>query len=70
MTTQTSNNTLTATANGLTLTYSPATDSRVMAAENGRLYTWSAKGARDLASELRSWGIANAEAVGKAVVFG
>lgn len=68
--TTTTNNTLTATANGLTLTYSPATDSRILAAENGRLYTWSARGARELAGELRSWGIANAEAVGKAVVFG
>jgi hypothetical protein len=70
MTTTTTNNTLTIETDGLTLSYSPETDSRVMAAENGRLYTRSAKSARELASELRSWGVANAQAVGKGVVFG
>lgn len=65
----TNSNILTITLDGLRLQYSRKTDRRVAGAEDGKLFTKTLKGARELASELRAWGVREARALNYAVVF-
>jgi hypothetical protein len=66
----TENNVLTITLqNGMRLEYSPRTDSRVFEAVDGKLFTQTIKGARQLAAEMQAWGVSEARADNYAVVF-
>ncbi len=54
---------------GLALTFSPATDGRVVGAEDGKLLCRFESEAEELAGEMRAWGVRDARAFGSAVVF-
>lgn len=45
------------TKDGMIVTYSPKTDGRVRTASSGQVVARSAKAAREIAGELRAWGI-------------
>lgn len=61
--------TLTIRQDELVLTYSPATDARVVGASDGKLQCRDEQAAEELASEMRAWGVKGANASGCAVVF-
>jgi hypothetical protein len=66
----TDNNTLTIDlSDGIHLEYSRKTDRRVVEAIDGKIFTKTLKGARELASEMRAWGVKEARALNYAVVF-
>jgi hypothetical protein len=54
---------------GANLTYSPATDARVVGAEDGKLLCQDEEAAEELAGEMRAWGVQGARGLGCAVVF-
>jgi hypothetical protein len=56
-------------SNGNDLVYSAETDSRIVEAIDGKLFTDTEESAVALASELRAWGVTAARALGFAVVF-
>lgn len=64
----TEENTLRISHDGLVLSYSAATDRRVADADDGKLWAKSLKGARELAAEIRAWGV-EATASNYAVTF-
>lgn len=65
----TSENTLVAKVYGATLTYSPATDERIVGATDGKLQCRDEAAAYELAGEMRAAGIPGARDLGCAVVF-